>query len=93
MEAIIRPNGIENIFGMFVDLGGVVGQFGNFVSLQMPTCGARTRACRVHTRVNALNVVSPYSALCSHDCEHGTHESVRHVGTCRLAYYTTAETF
>ena len=41
---------------------------------------AHTLLCaRVHTIVNALNVVLPYPSLCSHECEHGTHECVRHV--------------
>jgi hypothetical protein len=37
---------------------------------------ARTSACRVHTRVNALKIVS--ATLCSEECEHGAHECVRH---------------
>ena len=47
----------------------------------------RAHACRVHNRVNAVNVVPPYSALCSHECEHGTHECVRYVGICKLTNY------
>ena len=37
--------------------------------------GARTLACRVHTRVNAS---IPSASLCSQECEHGTHECVRY---------------
>ena len=37
--------------------------------------GARTPACRVHTLVNA---VIDSASLCSQECEHGTHECVRH---------------
>jgi hypothetical protein len=40
--------------------------------------GARTLACRVHTHVNALKIVS--ATLCSEECEHGTHECARHGG-------------
>jgi len=36
--------------------------------------GARTPACRVHTRVNARM----FSERCSEECEPGTHECVRH---------------
>ncbi len=37
--------------------------------------GARTPACRVHTRVNAFPLTVH---RCSHECEHGTQECVRH---------------
>src|SRR5262249_12077200 len=37
-------------------------------------CGARTRACRVHTRVDAWRG----GHKCRHECRHGTHECVRH---------------
>jgi hypothetical protein len=39
-------------------------------------CGARTRACRVHTRVNARKSLK----RCSQECEHGTQKCVRHDG-------------
>jgi len=39
-----------------------------------------TLACRVHTPVNAVNVVLPTLASCSQECEHGTHECVRRAG-------------
>ena len=48
-------------------------------------CGARTPACRVHTRVNALaeNLMQPGNQIRwierrSHECERGTQECVRH---------------
>ena len=37
--------------------------------------GVRTRACRVHTRVNAGKFSEDW---CSHECEHGTQKCVRH---------------
>src|SRR5690242_7884041 len=37
-------------------------------------CGARTRACRVETRLDTLA-----ETLCLHEWRHGTHECVRHV--------------
>jgi hypothetical protein len=43
-------------------------------------CSARTPACRVHTRVNARNLLK----RCSQECEHGTLRSVRHGGDRRL---------
>ena len=38
--------------------------------------GARTPACRVHTRVNALMLVR--QPCVSQESEHGTHECLRH---------------
>jgi hypothetical protein len=43
--------------------------------------GARTLACSVHTHVNAFSFPG---RKCSHECEHGTHECVRHIA--RIAY-------
>src|SRR5579863_5941475 len=37
-------------------------------------CGARTRACRVDNPVDTVVA----RRKCSHECEHGTHECVRH---------------
>ena len=39
-----------------------------------PVCGARTSACSVRTRANVVW----QSRRCSHECEHGTQECVRH---------------
>ncbi len=46
-------------------------------------CGARTLACRVHTRVNARKVLDAADYFAdatkrSHECERGTQECVRH---------------
>src|SRR5271163_1237451 len=43
-----------------------------------PPGGARALACRVHTRVNAIQA---RAKTCSHECEHGTLRACATLGT------------
>src|ERR1017187_5865125 len=48
----------------------------------MPSCGARTRTCRVETRLDTLAAGEPdVGAKRRQECRRGTHECVRHGGS------------